>query len=65
MILIGHRRVQCENVCNQEKIGKRTKNLGEISDPESLDGSPTDSEARKQTIKERETRITRKQSIPQ
>jgi hypothetical protein len=43
------------------KFGKRRKILSELSDPESLDGSPTDSETRKQEIKERETRITRKQ----
>jgi hypothetical protein len=65
MILIGHREVQCEKVCNQEKIGKRTKFLSELSDPESLDGSPTDSETINQAIKERETRLTRKQYVPQ
>jgi hypothetical protein len=47
MILIGHREVQCEKVCNQEKIGKRTKYLSELSDPDILDGFPTDSETRK------------------
>jgi hypothetical protein len=47
------------------KFGKRTKILSELLDPESLDGSPTDSETRKQTIKARETRLTRKQSVPQ
>jgi hypothetical protein len=40
-------------------------NLSELSDPESLDGSPTDSETRKQEIKARETRLTRKQSVSQ
>jgi hypothetical protein len=40
-------------------------NLSELSDPESLDGSPTDSETRKQEVKARETRLTRKQSDPQ
>jgi hypothetical protein len=29
---------------NKEKIRKRTKSLNELLDPESLDGSPTDSE---------------------
>jgi hypothetical protein len=38
-------------------------NLSELSEPESLDGSPTDSETRKQAIKARETRLTRKQSV--
>ena len=47
------------------KFGKRTKILSELSNPESLDGSPTDSETRKQAIKARETRLTRKQSVPQ
>jgi hypothetical protein len=47
------------------KFGKRTKILRELSNPESLDGSPTDSEIRKQAIKARETRLTRKQSDPQ
>jgi hypothetical protein len=65
MILTGHREVQCEKVCNQEKFGKRTKILSELLDRESLDGSPTDSETRKQAIKERGTRLTKKQSIPQ
>ena len=45
------------------KFGKRTKFLSELSDPESLDGSPTDSETRKQEIKARETRLTRKQYV--
>jgi hypothetical protein len=40
-------------------------NLSELSDPESLDGSPTDFETRKQAIRARETRLTRKQSVPQ
>jgi hypothetical protein len=40
-------------------------NLSELSDPESLDGSPTDSKTRKQEIKVRETRLTRKQYVPQ
>jgi hypothetical protein len=57
-------RVKCGNVCNQNKFGKRTKSLSELSNPESLDGSPTESETRKQAIKARETRLTRKQSIP-
>jgi hypothetical protein len=57
--------VKCGNVCNQKEFGKRTKSLSELSDPESLDGSPTDSETRKQAIKARETRLTRKQSVPQ
>jgi hypothetical protein len=30
-----------------------------------MDGSPTDSETRKQAMKARETRLTRKQSDPQ
>jgi hypothetical protein len=29
---------------NKEKIGQRTKNLNELSDPGGLNGSPTDSE---------------------
>ena len=64
MILAGHREVQCEKVCNQQKFGKKTKLLSELSDPESLDGSPTDSEIKNQTSKERETILTRKQSVP-
>ena len=47
------------------KFEKRMKILSELSNPESLDGSPTDLETRKQAIKERETRLTRKQSGPQ
>jgi hypothetical protein len=47
------------------KFGKRTKNLRELSDPESLDRSLTDSETIKQAIKARETRLNRKQSVPQ
>jgi hypothetical protein len=65
MILASHREVQCEKVYNQEKFGKRTKNLSELSDPKSLDGSPTNSETINQAIKARETILTRKQSIPQ
>jgi hypothetical protein len=57
--------VKCGNVYNQKEFGKRTKSLSELSDPESLDGYPTDSETRKQAIKERETRLTRKQFVPQ
>jgi hypothetical protein len=49
---------------NKQKFEKGL-NLSELSDPESLDGSPTDSETRKQAIKARETRLTRKQSDPQ
>ena len=56
--------MQCENG-KQEKFGKRTKFLRELSDPESLDRSPTDSETIKQAIKARETRLTRKESDPQ
>ena len=47
---------------NKKKFEKGL-NLSELSDPESLDGSPTDSETRKQAIKERKTRLTRKQSV--
>ena len=36
IILTGHREVQCEKVCNQEKFGKRTKLLSELLDLESL-----------------------------
>jgi hypothetical protein len=36
--------VQCGSVCKQKKFGKRTKGLSELSNPESLDGCPTDSE---------------------
>jgi hypothetical protein len=46
------------------KFGKKTKLLRELSDPESLDGSLTNSETIKQAIKARETRLTRKQSDP-
>jgi hypothetical protein len=46
------------------KFGKRTKIVSKPSNPESLDGSPTDLETRKQEIKERETRLTRKQFVP-
>jgi hypothetical protein len=49
---------------NKQKFEKGL-NLSELLDPESLDGSPTDSETRKQAIKARETRLTRKQSDPQ
>jgi hypothetical protein len=49
---------------NKQKFEKGL-NLSEISDLESLDGSPTDSETRKQEIKARETRLTRKQYVPQ
>jgi hypothetical protein len=65
MSLVGHKEVQCEKVYNQEKFGKRKKNLSEISDPESLDGSPIDSETKNQAIKAGETRLTRKKSVPQ
>jgi hypothetical protein len=64
-VFTGCIQVKCENVCNQKEFGKRTKSLSELSDPESLDGSPTDSETRKQAIKARETRLTRKQFVPQ
>jgi hypothetical protein len=57
--------VKCGNVCNQKEFGKGQKSLSELSDPESLDGSPTDSETRKQAIKARETRLTRNQYVPQ
>jgi hypothetical protein len=63
-VFIGCIQVKCGNVCNQKEFGKRTKILNELSDPESLDGSPTDSETRKEAIKARETRLTRKQSDP-
>ena len=33
MILVGHREVQCEKVCNQEKFGKRKKLLSELLGP--------------------------------
>jgi hypothetical protein len=49
---------------NKQKFEKGL-NLSELSDPESLDGSSTDSETRKQAIKARQTRLTRKQSVPQ
>ena len=49
---------------NNKKFEKGI-NLSELSDPESLDGSPTDSENIKQAIKARKTRPTRKQSVPQ
>ena len=48
---------------NKQKFEKGL-NLSELSDPEGLDGSPTDLETRKQAIKSRETRLTRKQSVP-
>jgi hypothetical protein len=51
MILAGHREVQCEKVCNQEKFGKRTELLSELLDPESLYGSPKDSETINQGMK--------------
>ena len=62
---VGSRQVQCETVCNQRDFGKREKNLSELSDPESLDGSPIDLETRNQAIKARETRLSRKQSVSQ
>jgi hypothetical protein len=49
---------------NKQKFEKGL-NLSELSNPESMDGSPTDLETRKQAIKARETRLTRKQSVPQ
>jgi hypothetical protein len=49
---------------NKKKFEKGL-NLSELSDLESLDGSPTDSKTRKQEIKARETRLTRKQFVPQ
>jgi hypothetical protein len=64
MVLVGHKEVQCENVCNQRKILKMIGNLSELLDPKSLDGCPIDSETIKQAIKGREKRLTRKQSIP-
>jgi hypothetical protein len=48
---------------NKQKFEK-VLNLSEVSDPKSLDGSPTDSETRKKAIKARETRLTRKQFVP-
>jgi hypothetical protein len=62
---IGCIQVKCRNVYNQKEFGKRTKSLSELLDPESLDGSPTDSETINQAIKARENRLTRKQSVPQ
>jgi hypothetical protein len=62
---VGCIQMKCKNVFNQKEFGKRTKILSELSDPESLDGSPTDSETKNQAIKERETRLTRKQFSPQ
>jgi hypothetical protein len=44
MVLTGYREVQCETICNQGKFGKGTKILSELLGPESLYGSPTDSE---------------------
>lgn len=44
MIHTGHREVQCERVCNQEKFWKRKKKLSELLGPESLWGSLTNSE---------------------
>jgi hypothetical protein len=52
------------NICKQKEFGKMTKSISELSDPESLDGSPTYSKTRKQAIKAKETRITRKQYVP-
>jgi hypothetical protein len=65
VILAGYREVQCEKVCDQANFGKMTEILSELSDPESLDGFPTDSDTINQEIKEKETRLTRKQSISQ
>jgi hypothetical protein len=48
---------------NKQKFEKGL-NLSELSDPEGLDGSPTDLETRKKAIKSRETRLTRKQFVP-
>jgi hypothetical protein len=59
-VFAGCIQVKCGNVCNQKEFGKRAKSLSELLDPESLDGSPTDLETRKQAIKARETRLTRK-----
>jgi hypothetical protein len=49
---------------NKQKFEKGL-NLSELSDPESLDGSPIDSKTGKQAIKARETRLTRRQFAPQ
>jgi hypothetical protein len=49
---------------NKQKFEKGL-NLSELSDPKSLDGSPTDLETRKQAIKAMETKLTRKKSVPQ
>jgi hypothetical protein len=32
MMLTGHKKVQCEKVCNQANFGKRTKRLSELLD---------------------------------
>jgi hypothetical protein len=56
-VFAGHIQVQCGNVYNQKEFGKRTKSLSELSDPESLDGSPTYSVTRNQAIKARETKL--------
>jgi hypothetical protein len=47
-------------VVNKQNLEKRKTFLRELLDPKSLDGSPTDSETRKEAIKARETRLTRK-----
>ena len=48
-----------------KKFFEKGLNLSELSDPESLDGSPTDSETINQAIKAMETRLTMKQFVPQ
>ena len=64
IILIGTKGYSARMPINKKKFEKGL-NLSELSDAESLDGSPTDSETKKQAIKPRETRLTRKQSVPQ
>jgi len=43
-VFVGCVRLQCGIVCKQNKFGKRTKDLSELSNPEGLDGCPADSE---------------------
>jgi hypothetical protein len=37
-------KVQCDDICKFEKYGRKTKNLKELLNPGSLNGSPTDLE---------------------
>jgi hypothetical protein len=60
-----HMGYNAEMPVNKGKLEKREKILNELSDPESLDGSPTYSYTRTQTIKARKQGKLGKQYVPQ